>query len=263
MQSTLSANKFESRPRAIPIEAVQHSVPRSITLHLLPGALVSLFFVLAGPIMEHWGAPAFLAIILGIGLILIPFELGWLLYEARKRNGTFSLEGIVLYREPMARGKYLALIVPGTVWILFVYLVLARPVDQFFIDRFFAWVPAWVITGWSSNPDSYAKPILIFAAGLALVLNGIIAPIVEELYFRGYLLPRLSYLGLWGPLLCGVLFSLYHFFTPWENLIRLMVVLPLVYLVTWTRNIYWGMIVHVANNLVAMVLLLLMVLNLS
>ncbi len=262
MQSTLSV-KLGPRASVLPIETPLHSLPRSITLHLLPGALVTVFFVIFGPLFESWGAPAFMAIILGIGLIVIPMELGWLILEARNRNGTFPLEGIVLYREPMPRGKYLALIVPGTVWILFVYLVLAPPADQFFIDRFFASVPTWFITGWNRNPDEYAKPILIVAAGLALVFNGIVAPIVEELYFRGYLLPRLSYLGLWGPLLGGVLFSLYHFFTPWENLIRLLVVLPLVYLVTWTRNVYWGMVVHVANNTLAMSLLLLMVLNLS
>ena len=244
------------------IEAPQDSLPRSITLHLLPGASVTVFFVIFGPLFESRGAPAFLAVILGIGLILIPMELGWLILEARKRNGSFSLDGIVRYLEPMPRGKYLALIVPGTVWILFVYLVLARPVDQFFIDRFFAWVPTWFLTGWNSDPAVYAKSILIVAAVLALVLNGIIAPIVEELYFRGYLLPRLSHFGLLGPLLGGLLFSLYHFFTPWENLTRLLVVLPLVYLVTWTRNIYWGMVVHVANNVLAMSLLLLMVLRL-
>lgn len=263
MQSTLSAARFSPLAAGVPIEVPQHSLLGSITLHLLPGALVTVFFVIFGSLFETWGAPAFLAIMLGIGLIVIPMELGWLLYEARKRNGTFSLEGIVLYREPMPRGKYLALIVPGTVWILFVYLVLARTVDQFFIERLFAWVPTWFITGWNRNPDEYARSILIVAAGLALVLNGIVAPIVEELYFRGYLLPRLSRFGLWGPLLGGSLFSLYHFFTPWENLIRLLVVLPLVYLVTWTRNIYWGMIVHVANNVLAMLLLLWMVLNLS
>ncbi len=262
MQSTLSA-KLEPHASVVPVEVAQHSLPRSLTLHLLPGALVTIFFIACGPLFESWGAPAFLAIIIGIGLVIIPLELGWLFYEARKRNGTFSLEGIVLYLEPMSRGKYLALIMPGTAWILFVYLVLAQPVDQFFIERFFAWVPNWFVAGWSRNPDEYAKPILIVAVGLALVLNGVIAPIVEELYFRGYLLPRLSHLGWWGPLLGGLLFSLYHFFTPWENLIRLLVVLPLTYLVTWTRNIYWGMIVHVTNNVLAMLLLLWMVLSLK
>lgn len=254
METALS--QLEPRAPALSYAVPRHSLPRSLTLHLLPGALCTVFFSLSGPLLESIDAPAFLAIFLGIGLLIIPMELGWLLIEARRQNGSFSLEGIVLNREPMSRRKYLAFIVPGTLWIWFVYIVLAPPVDRFFIQRFFDWVPSWFVTGLSYAPTQYAKPILVLTAVMALILNGIIAPIVEELYFRGYLLPRLSYLGLWGPLLCGLLFSLSHFFTPWENPIRLLVVLPLVYLVTWTRNIYWGMIVHVANNTLAMTLLL-------
>lgn len=259
---TTTWNSTFSHAARFPAEAARHSLPLSLTLHLLPGALTTLFFVIAGPIVERQGAPAFMAVFLAIGLIMVPLELGWLLFEARRRNGSFSLNGVVLYREPMSWRKYLAFIVPGTLWIWFVYIVLAPPIDQFFIGRLFSWVPTWLITGWSYAPTDYGKTILVLTAVLGLVLNGIIAPIVEEMYFRGYLLPRLSYLGLWGPLLGGLLFSLYHFFTPWENPIRLLVVLPLVYLVTSTRSIYWGMIVHVANNTLAMTLLLVTMLRL-
>ena len=44
---------------------------------------------------------------------------------------------------------------------------------------------------------------------------------VEELYFRGYLLPRISRLGAWAPLVNTVLFSLYHLFTPWLSVGRI------------------------------------------
>ena len=44
---------------------------------------------------------------------------------------------------------------------------------------------------------------------------------VEEMYFHGYLLPRISRLGAWAPLVNTVLFSLYHFFTPWLNVGRI------------------------------------------
>jgi membrane protease YdiL (CAAX protease family) len=45
---------------------------------------------------------------------------------------------------------------------------------------------------------------------LGLVLSGVVAPVVEEMYFRGYLLPRLSRLGRWAPVLNVTLFALYH-----------------------------------------------------
>lgn len=71
---------------------------------------------------------------------------------------------------------------------------------------------------------------------------------VEELYFRGYLLPRMEVLGGWAPLLNILLFSLYHFWSPWENAVRLLALTPWVY-VTWrTRNLYLAMLIHAIIN---------------
>ena len=92
-----------------------------------------------------------------------------------------------------------------------------------------------------------------------MVFNGIAGPIVEELYFRGYLLPRISYMGTWAPLVSSVLFSVYHFFTPWQNPVRLMVLVPTTYIIVRNKNIYWGMIVHATLNTTAMILFLLSV----
>ncbi|MFN2272167.1 MAG: lysostaphin resistance A-like protein, partial [Anaerolineae bacterium] len=71
---------------------------------------------------------------------------------------------------------------------------------------------------------------------------------VEEMYFRGYLLPRLSRFGAWAPLINTLLFSLYHFFTPWQNVTRIIALIPMVYVGWWKKNIYLGMIVHCLAN---------------
>jgi uncharacterized protein len=49
----------------------------------------------------------------------------------------------------------------------------------------------------------------------------------EELYFRGYLLPRLYRFGIWAPLINISLFSLYHYWTPWGVLSRIVMLLPM------------------------------------
>jgi hypothetical protein len=45
------------------------------------------------------------------------------------------------------------------------------------------------------------------------LLNGVIGPVVEELYFRGFLLPRMEGLGRWAPLV-NVTLSRSVFFGP-------------------------------------------------
>jgi hypothetical protein len=71
----------------------QYSIGRSIALHLLPGVLILAFYIITAPIMESLGYPAFLALLLAIAFVLVPFELGYLFYRGEERNGTYSLKG--------------------------------------------------------------------------------------------------------------------------------------------------------------------------
>jgi len=227
----------------------QHSLVQSIVLHLLPGIFILLFYMVTAPLAVNLGFPSGTALFVAIGAILIPFELGYLLYQGKKRNGTFSLKGIVLFREPMSWWQYIVLGLPVFLWLGLVFVVVAPPLDQILIDRLFAWVPDWFfLFGRTEQLAQYSKSALAITAIVNLILNGIAGPVVEELYFRGYLLPRLSRLKGWAPPINVLLFSLYHFFTPWQNVIRIIAFVPLVYAVCWKRNIYLGMFVHCAGN---------------
>jgi hypothetical protein len=236
-------------------EAEQHSLARSILLHLLPGVLLLAWFLITGPLAEKMDAPPFLALMVGAAVIIVPFELGWLLYQGRRRNGRLSLAGVVLYREPIPRRRFALLVPAGLALMVFAFFVLAPPTDAWLIERFFGWLPDWFF-GFTRSPDQYPRGIMLFSILLAIAVNGLVAPAVEELYFRGYLLPRLSRLGDWAPALSGLLFSLYHLFTPWQQLPRLLAVVPLGIVLRRNRNIYWGMIVHCTFNTACMLLLL-------
>ena len=94
------------------------------------------------------------------------------------------------------------------------------------------------------NLDQYSPASLLLVGILQLVVGMIPGPLVEELYYRGYLLPRISRLGKWAPLINTVLFSLYHFTSLWQNPSRIIAFLPMVYAVWWKKNVYLGIIVH-------------------
>src|SRR5215207_1926620 len=102
-----------SRDSSAPDE--QHSATRTLLLHLLPGALALVFFVAVAPLgVRGLGFPPVLAISLAILFVLIPFELGYLIYQARQ-NGT-TLGHIVLYREPVPRWQFVSLVGALFVW---------------------------------------------------------------------------------------------------------------------------------------------------
>lgn len=228
-----------------------HSIWQSIVLHILPGGLLLVFFVLAAPLAGHLGLPVLFALNLGVLLVLIPFELGILFYEGKKRNGKFSLAGVVVYRERIPLGQYLLWVPLLVVWSSICFLLLS-PLDSFLIKTVFSWLPAWFI---SSDISGYSRAIQIVTAAIYAIAN-VAAAIVEELYFRGYLLPRLSRLRGWAPLINTVLFSLQHFFSPWKYLFIILGVLPQAYVVSKKRNVYLGIMAHSLLNLLSAILLI-------
>ena len=195
----------------------RHTIGQSIGLHLLPGILIGAFyFVIAQPI-RNLGYPSMAALILAAIVILIPFELGFLLYQGKKKNGGFSLEGIVLYRQRIPLWQYI-------VWVPVIFILLGliftslTPVSDF-LESLFTWMPE-VLRYDTGLGGEYSKSILTNTYLLAFFFLVLVAPTVEELYFRGYLLPRMPRLKGLTPILHSALFALYHTWTPWMTAIR-------------------------------------------
>ena len=65
---------------------------------------------------------------------------------------------------------------------------------------------------WSCRQPTSGGVLVVTGVGL-LLINVILGPVTEELYLRGYLLPRLYRFGIWAPLINISLFSLYHYLT--------------------------------------------------
>ena len=231
-----------------------HSIWQSIILRLLPGALLLVFFVLAGAIMKNLGLPIRFAAMLGVLLVLIPFELGVLFYEGKKRNGRLSLKGIVVYRERIPLWQYFLWVPLLVVWSSIGALLLS-PFGDFLVKTVFSWLPTWFIYSDNSGTSRIILVVMVTVFGIANVS----AAIVEELYFRGYLMPRLSRIKGWAPLVNTVLFALQHFLTPWQQPFIILGVLPQAYLVYKKRNIYLGILAHSILNLLSTILLIMSV----
>lgn len=235
------------------IKEENNSILQTVLLSLLPGLLVLVFFVIIGPYSSNLGIPSLLVILIAIPLIIVPFELGYLIYQGKRINGRLSLRNVVLFREKTPLWQYIILIIFLLLWTTYVFRFVSFKVDTYFISNFFYRLPNWFYISKSlQNISQYSKTVLIVTWVFGFVFNGVIGPIVEELYFRGYLLPRLRQTKRWAPVINVILFSFYHFFTPWQNVTRIIVLLPMVYVVWWKRNIYIGIITHCMLNMVGM-----------
>jgi membrane protease YdiL (CAAX protease family) len=208
--------------------------------------------------VRSWGFPTLFALVLGIGLVIVPIELGYLLYQAKRTTGTWSLASVVNYREKLSLPKYALWGFGLYAWFMVMLLVSMTLFDAWIAKTFFSWLPESILQ-FSSSVEAGGEVSLVVVVVffvIAFTFNGIVGPVVEELYFRGHLLPRIDRFGRWAPVLGAVLFSVYHFWTPWQNLGRIIGLLPWVYTVWRTRSVYLSIIIHIAVNMTSLLLFL-------
>lgn len=141
----------------------------------MPGLLILAVTLAALPLVTAAGLPPIAAVLVG----QLPIQLVYLLLVGRRRSGRLSLAGVVLYREHLSRWLY--------------------PLPAGF-----------AATGHADAASlaDYPKSVVLLTFGALLIVNGLAAPIVEELYFRGYLLPRIAGFGRKAPYLETVFFTL-------------------------------------------------------
>ena len=237
----------------------QHTIGQSLILHLLPGILIGVFYFAIAQPLRNLGYPSLAALILAGIVVLIPFELGFLLYQGKKA-GTNSLEGIVLYRQQIPFWQYLVWVSLIIVLSGLIFTILA-PVSNF-LESLFNWLPDGLHLDMGLDGE-YSKPVLIVTYLFGFIYIALIVPTIEELYFRGYLLPRMPYFKGWTPVIHSGLFALYHTWSPWMVVARTIGVLPLIYIVQRKRNIYLGIIAHCLLNSIDMILGIELILRMS
>lgn len=236
----------------------QDSLSKSIILHLTPGILTTIAFIIFIPIINSIGFPSRFAFLIAGICVLIPIELGFLLYLGMKKNKKISLIGIVFYRKSMPLKQYIIILPLFLFYALFITMVVAPPIDNFIFNTFFSWLPDWFILSISLE---YSKTILLTINILSFVVNGFMGPIIEELFFRGYLLPRISRLKIWGVFINVALHSLYHLWMPWRIPTLILMGFPLAIVIWWKKNLYLGMITHVIGNVLGPILMFIQILS--
>jgi membrane protease YdiL (CAAX protease family) len=234
----------------------QHTFLQSLGLHILPGALTTVAFLAFKPLLDPSGYPPLLAFLLAVTLVDLPVLLGVMLIAGKRRNGRYSLEGVVLYRDRVS-SKTFALVFVGAFVAVYVLMMLVGPLSSSLAESAFSWLPDWMFLEEQTQYLAFGKGVLLATFALQLVVTGVALPWVEELYFRGYLLPRLSRYSRWAPLLGGLFFGSYHVWQLFSFPTLFLLGTALGYVVWWKQDIRISIGLHVfANALMRLMLLL-------
>jgi len=223
---------------------------QKLYLYFLPGLVPTLLLILLYYLTGKKLPSITLLVVLDF-LITIPLML-WLI--GRHTGQPFGLQivwNIFKAQNTVPFWTATGLIALSLFWALGIF-ILMKPIQLFLEQQVFAWIPNWFTP--ALQPSEQAQSILKWSWFLMIPFS-ILMPTMEEVYFRGFLLPRESLTDWRAPLLNTVLFCAYHLWSPSVFLTRVVATFPMNFFVWKYQNLFLSIIPHVLLNLVGDVLL--------
>jgi membrane protease YdiL (CAAX protease family) len=229
------------------------SIPKILIMSFVSAGVITLLYITAMRSHLFDGVLPNIAVfsIFGIsGLLFTQF--GFMLHYAKKAHGSYSIKNILGLRTKLRLREYL-IWVPILVFGMAAILMITNPIGAFIQDRLFAWIPDWFL--FETDLSGYSSAAVSVTFILILLCTSLIGPITEELFFRGFLLPRMAWLGRWSVLVNAVVFAAYHFWSPWQIIPRILMLLLLVHVVKKKDSLMLGILAHCILNILGDVII--------
>lgn len=229
----------------------------------IPTSLLTLTYFGIGHVSAVQKAiPSLLLFFLLALLILFPIEILIVCFASKKAFGQYSLKSAFINHQKL---PWWQIALYGSLGWLFAGLMTftIAPLENMLFAPISNWLsellPAYF--DWTNFDylENYSKSTLILTAVILFVFNGFVGPIIEELFFRGYLTAKISRYGKFAPLIITVLFSFYHFWLPFNNLFRIIAFYPAFYITWKKRNIFISITTHSLSNLFSTISIILMI----
>ena len=232
------------------------STSKLLAYIFIPPVLTMILYIILS-VLFHQVVPTMLLFFIAALMILFPIQIYLILKESKKVYGNYSLKSAFIHQE----NKPLWLVIllgmsafgfAGLMTIIWMPIegILFEPLSSKLyelIPSYFNWKNLELIA-------SYPKIILITMSVLYFLLNGFIGPIVEELFFRGYLTSKLKMNNWVAPLIITILFSIYHFWLPFDLFFRIIAFFPAFYLAWRLKDIRISIIFHCASNIFTVIM---------
>lgn len=193
----------------------------------------------------------FIFCILG-GLFLMPVEWFLMLRQSKKDYGKYSLKSTLIGqdKQPIIKTLFFAFVLFGVAGI---FSITIQPLENILLfalrERLLSFLPIGFDWNNIEYIKSFPKNTIMATCAVYFIFNVFIGPITEEFFFRGYLTAYNSKYGKATPVIVTVIFSLYHFWLPFQNIFRIFVFLPMAYISYRKRNLYICMGSHILCNL--------------
>lgn len=225
----------------VPISTARLSPARAVGLQVLPGLPALAAYLVFARVS---GQPMF-ALYLAILVAEVPATWAIMLSVVRHEQGEVTMAGLFPWRRRQPKWKYVAvgvsLALLSLILMGLLQPLLAEPIRQ----TLFGWVPAWAVMDATGGVADMSREMLIALAALGLVSATVVGGVTQELFARGFLLPRTAHLGPTAPALNAAAFAMLHLAAPWSWPVFFLVSLPWAITVYRTRSVGLGIAGHV------------------
>ena len=241
------------------LRSYDNTTTATILLHLVPGLLLTAGYILIAPLIVAAGWPSLTAFLICVVCVSVPSELLILTIAARRAGTTIQdlcgRSGLGDRRVPAGRSAFIVIVL--TVLATLLLGLLPRLTDPTVHGVLFHWLPDWFdIVSLTTAIDSFEQSRLVITVLAGIPILGLMGPITEEYYFRGFLLPRIGGNDVRTTSSSAILFSLYHFWQPAQLLYRIILMLPWTWIVKKERSLRLSIIIHVIIGTSSMVSML-------
>ena len=216
-----------------------------IGLHLLPGFFgwISVHYLVPW-LMPATGITAPWLQLLTLGTMALAWELAmpfvWLRRDGLSLRQSLDFLGLARFDWPGV------LVVAPLVVVLFA--AIAFPYLAYAYEPIRTWLDGWSVIHMPAWHIIYSGYYNFPPLPLAVVFIGNF--LGEEVYFRGYLLKRLGFLGPRAWLASNALFCLYHLWQAPVNWAYLPIffLIPFAQVMTWRKSLYVTIVIHILVN---------------
>lgn len=143
--------------------------------------------------------------------------------------------------------------------------LLAGPLNKIVVNLFNINIPSYLPFFLNPTIDPLTADPMVISSGISLLgrwdilslffITIFLNILTEEIYFRGWLLPKLSKYGQWSWVINGTLFALYHTFQLWLLPVILIASLCFAFLTYKSRSILPALIAHLVLNSLNLIVL--------
>jgi len=223
----------------------EHTLFTSFILHLLPGVLILIFYLLIYKTCINTGFYSQTALTISFLLIGVTIPILYLRFLSKKNKLKFFSE-IVLYNNKLSWWE--CIVFP--VLVIAVAIIISsfiKPVSLQISHSLSNILPQWFLRP-DHIPVTISETNIVFTLIMVLVVDGILHPIVEEIYFRGYLMPRLVKYKKLAPIIAALFFALFHLWQPQNMITIFLMSIPWFYIVWWKKSFILSIIIHCLAN---------------